>query len=385
MNYNLCIATNSFIEEIYMIKNDIKFTLNFILENIDSRLLLKISQKENVSTIPKKLNGTYKKFLIKKLLSTVNIKKTNQLLKQIKFTNKNKFNSDKAKNDQETVLQKVYDNFEKNDFASNRNIIEEYNKSIEKNHKIGSLNQQEDKKINDNTTIIKLNKRIKLLKKNIISKDKKIDELNKNIKDLKKSFKKIETNSKKISDQNGEYKTEISTLNEKVKMMYDEIAKQNSEAESNKEYYIKKVKQYKQELLQIHYKNSNFRNKNYHNDQSEMSELKSSSSSYDLGTSSEKRNLLIQAPKNIDDRRKLRTANIEVIESELFYDPEDNFGEKYETIEEIPQKIKLKLSDYDHIYLYKDKLPIGDLDKLKHMFNTNRVKEIDESDIEEIL
>lgn len=366
-----------------MIKNDIKFTLNFILENIDSRILLKISQKENVSTIPKKLNGTYKKFLIKKLLSTVNIKKTNQLLKQIKFTNKNKFNSDKAKNYQETVLQKVYDNFEKNDFASNRNIIEEYNKSIEKNHKIGSLNQQEDKKINDNTTIIKLNKRIKLLKKNIISKDKKIDELNKNINSLKKSFKKIQTNSKKISDQNGEYKTEISTLNEKVKMMYDEIAKQNSEAESNKEYYIKKVKQYKQELLQIHYKNSNSRNKNYYNDQSEMSELKSSS--YDLGTSSEKRNLLIQAPKNIDDRRKLRTANIEVIESELFYDPEDNFGEKYETIEEIPQKIKLKLSDYDHIYLYKDKLPIGDLDKLKHMFNTNRVKEIDESDIEEIL
>lgn len=382
MNYNLCIATNSFIEEIYMIKNDIKFTLNFILENIDSRILLKISQKENVSTIPKKLNGTYKKFLIKKLLSTVNIKKTNQLLKQIKFTNKNKFNSDKAKNDQETVLQKVYDNFEKNDFASNRNIIEEYNKSIEKNHKIGSLNQQEDKKINDNT-IIKLNKRIKLLKKNIISKDKKIDELNKNIKDLKKSFKKIETNSKKISDQNSEYKDEIITLNEKITLMHDEIAKRSSEIESSTEYYKKKINRYEHELLQLNHKNANFRSKNLQNDQSQISDLKQSA--YNTGTSNEERNLLIQAPKDINDRRKLRTANIEVIESELFYDPEDNFGEKYETIEEIPQKIKLKLSDYDHIYLYKENLPIGDLDKLKHMFNNNIVKEIDESDIEGII
>lgn len=366
-----------------MIKNDIEFTLNFILENIDNRVLLKISQKENISTIPKKLNGTYKHFLIKKLLNTVNIKKTNELLKQIKFTDKKNSNGNKDKNDEKTVLQKVYDNFERNDFASNRIIINEYNKSIEKNHEIESLNQRASKNTNDDTTIIKLNKRIKLLKKNIVSKDKKIDELNKNINSLKKSFKKIEINNKKISDKNSEYKKEISTLNEKVKIMHNEIAKQNSDIESNTEYYKKKVNKYEHELLQLHYKNLNFRNKNYQNDQREMSELKSSSNN--LETTSEERNLLIQAPKDIEDRRKLRTANIEVIESELFYDPEDNFGEKYKNIEEIPQKIKFKLSDYDHIYLYKDKLPIGDLDKLKHMFNANIVKEIDERDIEEII
>ena len=109
--------------------------------------------------------------------------------------------------------------------------------------------------------------------------------------------------------------------------MHNEIAKQNSDIESNTEYYKKKVNKYEHELLQLHYKNLNFRNKNYQNDQREMSELKSSSNN--LETTSEERNLLIQAPKDIEDRRKLRTANIEVIESELFYDPEDNFGEKY--------------------------------------------------------
>lgn len=366
-----------------MTKNDIKFTLNFILENIDSRVLLKISQKENVSTIPKKLNGTYKKFLIKKLLNTVNIKKTNELLKQIKFTDKNKFNGNKAKNDEKTILQKVYDNFEKNDFASNRNLINEYNRSIEKSHEIGSLNQEEGKKTNDNTTIIKLNKRIKLLKKNIVSKDKRIDELNKNIEGLRKTLKKLEAINKTIGEKNSEYKDEIITLNEKITLMHDEIAKRSSEIESSTEYYKKKINRYEHELLQLNHKNANFRSKNFQKDQSQISDLKQSA--YNTGTSSEERNLLIQAPKDIEDRRKLRTANIEVIESELFYDPEDNFGEKYETIEEIPQKIKLKLSDYDHIYLYKENLPIGDLDKLKHMFNNNIVKEIDESDIEGII
>lgn len=366
-----------------MIKSDLRYTLEFILKNIDNKILLKISQKENISTIPKKLNKTYKKFLIEKLLSTVNITKTKKLLKQIKLTNKNNSIGNKVKNDEEIVLQKVYDNFEKNDFVSNRNIINEYNKSIEKNNKIESLNQKADIEVNDNTTIIKLNKRIKLLKKNIVSKDKRIDELNKNIEDLRRTLKKLEAFNKTIGEKNSEYKDEIITLNEKITLMHDEIAKRSSEIESSTEYYKKKINRYEHELLQLNHKNANFRSKNLQNDQSQISDLKQSA--YNTGTSNEERNLLIQAPKDINDRRKLRTANIEVIESELFYDPEDNFGEKYENIEDIPQKIKLKLSDYDHIYLYKENLPIGDLDKLKHMFNNNIVKEIDESDIEGII
>ena len=45
--------------------------------------------------------------------------------------------------------------------------------------------------------------------------------------------------------------------------------------------------------------------------------------------------------------------------------------------------IKYDISKYNYVYLYKDKLPVGDRSKLKSMFSKSVIREI--TDVKEIL
>lgn len=359
-----------------MEKKELKSTLEVLLTNMNDKALLVAGKNLNTSGTSKKLNEKTKTFLIQKMLNSKNIFYTTNRIKKLGSTNIFENNSIKMY----PMLRKILDNFIEDKVEENKILIDKYHKARIQQAKIkDDGTKKADGVIRDNSIeeeIIKLleneisgkEKKVKSLNKKIQVKDEKIRSLNKKIqvkdekiKDLSSKIKKLEN-----TDIENKYLLEQKKINEnKIELLQEKVIDFKKRIEKNNTFYNKRTKELENKLKVSQNENLN-------------NQFISKKLSKDNSRSNKKNKniLLIQAPDNSDERRKLRISKIEIIESSLFCKKDDNFGETYDCVEDIPKRIKHDVTSYDQIYLFKDYLAIGDRDKIKKIFGKNKVKEI---------
>lgn len=358
-----------------MKETSLKQTLEFLLNNMDDSVLLTFGKKLNTSGNSKKINKKYKIVLIGKMLNSKNLSATCKKLKGLKFTDLySKLNKNAELYE---IAEHIYNNFLVDENDKNITLISNYqsvfNKKIAESN-ISSLDKESEK----DRTIDCLNQKIKLLQSKLKNRDRKIDTLKiynskkdddlKKLKDDNKTFIKKNNENIELVRLNKIYENEIVQLNNKIL----ELSKLNQQ---NSKYYKKQIKSLKSSLKKI--QTENYVPKN-DSSKKAVKHIKPSE-----GTAEDEKVLLIQAPSDGEIRRKLRISNIEIIESDLFCTSKDNFGESFKNVEDIPKILKYDIAKYKKIYLFKEHLAIGDRDKLKKMFGSEKVKEID--NVEEIL
>ena len=347
-----------------MDETGLQLTLSFLLENISTHDLLEIAKKEKIGGVPRKINKTYKVFVIKNLLNKKNMSKTIQILKKAKLTSTNDDNNDSAK----AIFEAIFSNFVNDNIEENAILIGKYNKI----KKVDNKNKKVIDKKNNSDTNLANNSNIQTLQKKIVSRD--IE-----IKELKEKNSKLNKHISEISNQLIGYEKNEVNLNNQIRDLKDSNRQLAALKDANSKFYKKKINKAEIEIRQLQLKIDSI---NEGENFKQVSSDESDNMTDTIGKKEENR-LLIQAPEDSILRRELRKSDIEIIESRIFSIPNDDFGKVYNSVEEIPNIIKYDISKYNYVYLYKDKLPVGDRSKLKSMFSKSVIREI--TDVKEIL
>lgn len=354
-----------------MDESELRLTIRFLLENISDHDLMKIAKKEKIGGVPGKINNTYKIFVINNLLNKKKIPKTIQILKKSKLISVD--NNDSAKK----LFENIFSNFLDNNMEENTDLISNFYK-IKKRDKESKTIIDKNRKTSNNTNLV-INSNVQLLQKKIESCSNEVTELSTKLKELKTKNSKLNKHIHEMSNQIIGYEKNELKLNKQIKSLKDSNTELAILKEANSKFYKKKINKLENEISQLQLKIDSI------NEDKDNNQINAKKLDYAPNTlvKEDKNRLLIQAPTDSKLRRDLRKSDIEIIESKLFSITKDDFGKVYNSVEEIPNILKYDISKYNYVYLYKDKLPIGDRNKLKSMFNKSIIREI--NDIKEIL